>query len=1280
MKHGRSPIPQPRRPAPARQQPGAAAHNPAARLAAGLALHQQGRLDQAAALYQEILQSQPQHFDALQLLAMTEAQKGNPAAALVLFEQALTINPHHAGVLSNYGNVLRALKRPAQALASYDQALKIQPDQVEAWSNRGDVLSELERPTEALEAYGRALAIQPDHAGALIGQGSMLGELKRHAQALESFDKALRIQPNSAEALSNRGLALYKLKRYAEALESCDRALSIKADLVQALSHRGNALRALQKPLEALESYDRALGINQDCVEALSDRGIALQSLNRVAEARDSYARALRLKPDHAETNWNEGLCRLVMGDFATGWQKYEWRWKRELGLATGRPFHQPLWLGREPLQGKTILLHAEQGLGDTIQFCRYAKEVAALGARVVLEVPPALKALLQDMEGVSLLLARGEPLPGFDYHCPLLSLPQVFRADLSNISGAAYLHSDPGKRQQWQKRLGPASKKRIGLVWSGAAGHQNDSNRSLSFQEIAPLMNGQAEYYCLQKELRPADQAALSGMPGVHFMGESLKDFSDTAAVVSLMDLVITVDTSVAHLAGALGKEVWVLLPFSPDWRWLLERSDSPWYSSARLFRQPALGDWASVLGQVRAALKARFAFPEDVANREAVPLHKQSGAAAKDPAAKLKAALALHQQGQLDQAAVLYQDILLSQPLHFEALQLLATIALQQKNPEAAVVLFDQALAINPRHASALNNRGNALRDLKRPAEALQSYEHALRIKPDYAEALSNRGAALRDLNRPAEALESCDRALATRPGFADALSNRAAALQDLRRLEAAPLQQQPDAAAQDLAAQLAAALALHKQGRLDQAAVLYQEILQSQPQHVEALQLLATVALQQKKPKVAVALFDQALAINPRHPSALNNRGNALRDLKRSAEALASYDAALRIKPDYVEALSGRGNALHDLKRYDEALASFDQALGIRPDYAEALNNRGNVLQSLKRVDEALNSFERALQVRPDYAEAHWNEGLCRLLMGDFTGGWAKYEWRWKREPGSSSLRNFSQPLWLGKDRLEGKTILLHAEQGLGDTIQFCRYARQVAALGARVVLEVQPPLKKLLKDLEGVSLVLGQGERLPDFDIHCPLMSLPLAFQADLAAITGSPYLRSDPEKLTEWQARLGNAHSRKVGLVWSGSAGHPHDHSRSLALEDIKALVTARTSYYCLQKEWRAAEPPAMVSASGIEVLGDALKDFSDTAAVVSLMDVVITVDTSVAHLAGALGKEVWILLPFSPDWRWLLERSDSPWYSSARLFRQPALGDWASVLGQVQAALAARFP
>ncbi|MDP3355017.1 MAG: tetratricopeptide repeat protein [Polaromonas sp.] len=579
----------------------------AVKLASAVRLHQQGQLDQAGLLYQQILQAQPQHFDALQLSATIAMQQKKSTAAVALFDQALKIQPRHAAALNNRGNALRDLGRGAEALESYEKALKIQPDYVEALSNRGAALRHLGRLSDALGSYDQALKVKPDYALALTNRGNTLRALGRSGDALDSHDRALKIQPDYADALSSRAAALMDLKRPDEALASCARALQVRPNHPEALNNRGNALWALRQPAQALESFGRALTVRPDYAEAFSNRGNVWRELQRPTEALADFASALRLNPDHAEAHWNEALCRLMLGEFELGWQKYEWRWKKEPGLSMARNFTQALWLGKEPLQGKTILLHAEQGLGDTIQFCRYAKQVAALGARVVLEVQPALKTLLQGLEGASLVIAKGEQLPDFDYHCPLLSLPLAFQADLSNISGQKYLHSDPAKRQQWQTRLGPASKTRVGLVWSGATGHQNDHNRSLSLAQIAPLISEQAQYYCLQKELRPADQATLRNTPTLQFMGEFLKDFSDTAALLEQMDLLITVDTSVAHLAGAMGKEVWIMLPFSPDWRWLLNRSDNPWYESARLFRQPAPGDWASVLAQVQAALQAK-------------------------------------------------------------------------------------------------------------------------------------------------------------------------------------------------------------------------------------------------------------------------------------------------------------------------------------------------------------------------------------------------------------------------------------------------------------------------------------------------------------------------------------------------------------------------------------------------------------------------------------------------------------------------------------------------
>ncbi len=688
-----------------------------------------------------------------------------------------------------------------------------------------------------------------------------------------------------------------------------------------------------------------------------------------------------------------------------------------------------------------------------------------------------------------------------------------------------------------------------------------------------------------------------------------------------------------------------------------------------------------------------------------------KQASATIQANAAKFKTALAMHQQGQLDQAETLYKEILQSQPQHFDALQLLATIAAQRKNSITAVKLFDQALNINPNHASVLNNRGNALRDLNRPEEALDSYNRALKIKPDYVEALNNRGNVLSDLNRPREALASYDGALSIMPDYAEALYNRGNALSDLKRpgealdsydraltivpYYAEALNSRGNALAElkrpeealksyDLALKIKPdfAEALNSRGnalaelkRPEEALDSYNRALAIKPDFAEAFSNRGNALSGLKRPEEALVSYDRSLALKPDYAEALNNRGNALRDLNRPEEALDSYDRALMVKPDYAEALFNRGNALNDLKRTEEALDSYERALMIKPDYAEALNNRGSALSDLKRPAEALDSYERALMIKPDYAEAHWNESLCRLLMGEFAGGWQKYEWRWKKEPLVNSLRSFKQPLWHGQENLTNKTILLHSEQGFGDTIQFCRYAVQVADLGAKVILEVQPPLKVLLKNLAGVSLVLGKGENLPDFDYHCPLLSLPLAFKTDLSTITHSRYLKSDPQKIAEWEAKLDKSGKKRIGLAWSGNKDHKNDHNRSIALDTFKELVDDQADYYCLQKDLRPDDKAILEQTHNITCFGDALNDFNDTAALVELMDLVITVDTSAAHLAGAMGKEVWVLLPFNPDWRWLLDRSDSPWYPSVKLFRQPGMGDWESVIIDVKAAL-----
>lgn len=429
----------------------------------------------------------------------------------------------------------------------------------------------------------------------------------------------------------------------------------------------------------------------------------------------------------------------------------------------------------------------------------------------------------------------------------------------------------------------------------------------------------------------------------------------------------------------------------------------------------------------------------------------------------------------------------------------------------------------------------------------------------------------------------------------------------------------------------------------------------------------------------PAGAVACFDRVLEIDPRNADAHNSRGEALSAQRRHDDALTSYEAAIRLNPLDARAHNNAGGALLETGRYQAALERFDQALAIRPGYASAISNRGSALHGLARFAESISQFDQALAIEPDYAEARFNRGLTLLLLGNFRDGWRDYEARLAAQY-PQEKREFARPRWNDGSDLNGKTILVHAEQGLGDTLQFCRYVPLVALGGARVLLEVQRELVSLLRTLDGTTEVVSCGDPLPDFDVHCPLLSLPRAFGTDLSNIpAGAGYLRPDRQRVARWQARLGPRAARlRVGLAWSGSRLLKNDRNRSLPLGLLlDAVEGIDAEFISLQKDVRASDIGALARSKSVRPFGAELEDFRDTAALTSLLDLVVTVDTSVAHLAGALRVPTWILLPWVPDWRWLLHRPDSPWYPTVRLWRQKASGDWPSLLTDLRAGLKA---
>jgi Flp pilus assembly protein TadD len=505
-----------------------------------------------------------------------------------------------------------------QALAAYRQAVMLQPGSAVAHHNLGNALRDGGRLVEAVAEFRQALALKPDLMESHISLGNALARLGQLEEAVAVYRRATALKPSSAQAYSNLGCLLRAQGQLDAAMAAFRQAVALKPDLAEAHYNLGNGLYDQGLLEQASAAYRQALALRPGIAGAWNNLGNCLRDLDDLDAAIAAYRRAVAIEPNYADAHSNLALALLLHGDFAAAWPEHEWRWRCQ-GLIFPGPLPAPRWDGGD-LAGRTILLRAEQGFGDTLQFIRYVPLVAARCGRVVVECQAELVTLLRGMPGIGQLVAHGDALPAFDVYCPLLSLPLLFGTGLSNIPGTVpYLSADAARAEQWAARIAseaaaqgsPGAGRRplrVGLAWAGRRTHINDHNRSIRPQALAPLGQvPQVSFYSLQKgSPAPGAPPPPSGLHLIDWTTE-LRDFADTAALVANLDLVITVDTSVAHLAGAMGKPVGVLLPFVPDWRWMRGRADSPWYPTMRLFRQPRRGDWEAVLRQVVVELQLR-------------------------------------------------------------------------------------------------------------------------------------------------------------------------------------------------------------------------------------------------------------------------------------------------------------------------------------------------------------------------------------------------------------------------------------------------------------------------------------------------------------------------------------------------------------------------------------------------------------------------------------------------------------------------------------------------
>jgi tetratricopeptide (TPR) repeat protein len=528
-------------------------------------------------------------------------QAGRLAEAETAYRAVLALEAAHADALAQLGLILNTRGRHQEAADHLAASLKANSRNAATWSNYGMALAALGRHAEALAAYDRGLILAPREPSILANRGNALTSLGRTSEAIASYDKALSIAPDHLNALYNRGNARLAQQRCADAIANYDRVVALKPDFMPALNNRGNAKLTLGRYDLALEDYQRAAKLAPRDAEVLGNLGTTLHNLNRHRDALAVLDAVIAATPSHALAHFNAALVLLHLGEFRRGWQEYEWRWGTPFFAPQRRPFTAPMWRGGD-IAGRTILLHAEQGFGDTIQFLRYVPLVAGRGARVIVEVPRELAEIAATVAGAHQVIHRGDALPAFDMHCPLLSLPLAFATELAGIPAQTpYIAAAPARIAEWRERIEARGRPRIGLVWSGRPSHRNDMHRSIPFASLGPLF-GAADrtFVSLQSDVREDDRAAVGAQTRLIRLAHPFADFADTAAVIAQLDAVVSVDTSVAHLAGALGKPVFILLPWASDFRWLLERTDSPWYPTARLFRQPAPNDWASAIAAV--------------------------------------------------------------------------------------------------------------------------------------------------------------------------------------------------------------------------------------------------------------------------------------------------------------------------------------------------------------------------------------------------------------------------------------------------------------------------------------------------------------------------------------------------------------------------------------------------------------------------------------------------------------------------------------------------------
>jgi len=1098
------------------------------------------------------MSSSPKSTEALFREGDQLLRRGQSGRAVALYENALSQDPHEdairdrlADLLVRVGDAFRREERTSEALRCYQRVMQIRPDAVVGWLRSGSSLMSARRHEEAVAVLKEAVRRFPQSLPARLTLGSCLAIARQYSMAEAELRTVIELFPDSADAYATLGGVLLSTGELEESVAVCRAAQEIQPDHGGALANEAAALTRLARYDEAARVYQKLLVQSPGDSEILCRLGTIYFRDGDRQQALRCLDEAIGNDSDHAESYFLRGLIRLSLGDYENGWSDYEWRYRVD-------GYHLPdvdlpRWEGGS-LKGKTIVVVAEQGLGDAIHLVRYASCLKKQGAIVHFQCHPNLVPLISTCPDVEVVVEFGKALPRCDLYVPLMSLPYVLGTIVETIpSQVPYVVPPPDLVTRWGQELGPDESFKIAVAWRGNVDAEAERSRAFSPRDLISISQlPGVRLYCVQKGDREECRAAMSaGLQMVDF-GEHLDtasgSFMDTAAIMSHMDLVISCDSAVTHLAGALGVPAWVALSMPEAWQWLTERDDSPWYPNHRLFRQQEYGDWGPVFDSMKRTLAARLDSAEQV---------ESGSVAASEP----------------DEAAKLFE---------------MGVRLWEGKDYDDAIDVWRQCVDRDPDVGKHQRYLGVALAESSQLDEAASCLRRACELEPDSVDSHYN-------------------------------LANV------LRRLD-----------------------------RLDE----------------------------------AVTCYERVVALDPRHAKAQLNLGAANRELGRLEKSVEHYEVALDVDPTYDLARIGLSGALQLLGSEHVALAAFQPAIdcfqraaGLEPNSPGVALLLGQALFDVERYQEGIQHFERALQIAPDHELAHLARSYALLAMGDYQRGWRDYEWRWS--PGASNPPKIPRPRWDGSP-LQGRRILLHCEQGFGDTIQFIRYAPLVKQRGGHVLIDCPPPLARILSTVDGVDEIVPRGEEVRSCDIWIPLMSLPRMLQTTLETVPNSvPYLHADEQLSAQWHQRLTSDDSFKIGIAWKGNVETEKVRTRAFALAELEPVAKLPgVQLYSFQKGDGSEQVDQIAGKFQVTEFGEDFDEsagsFMDTAAVMKCLDLVITCDTSLAHLAGSLGVKTWVALTRPCAWQWLLDRDDSPWYPTMRLFRQSQYGDWPGVFEKMR--------